>query len=200
MAALIQNETYRPAFNVPPSPKASYGAPVNTLVSPDISFGLPFQEACTKHVKNTFKRSRVYIIASGTLSAETDNLERLVGALKHEGIEAAGVKKGLKPHTLWSQIVEVANEVRAAKADCVVTLGAGSLTDGGNLVVFALANNITEPSQQAAYSVESKSPQKDVKPASVPLICIPTSLSGGEYFSLAGGTNDITTQHKQAFL
>ncbi|KAH8653063.1 alcohol dehydrogenase [Tricladium varicosporioides] len=201
MAALVQNETYHSAFNELPSPKASYGASVNTLISPDISFGLPFQEACTKHVKNTFKCSKVYIIVSRTLSIETDNLERLVGALKHEGIEVVGVKKGMKPHTLWSQIVEVANEVRAVKADCVVTLGAGSLTDGGKLVVLALANNITEPSQLAAYSVESKAPPKDdVKPASVPLICIPTSLSGGEYFSLAGGTDDITTQHKQAFL
>jgi alcohol dehydrogenase class IV len=33
----------------------------------------------------------------------------------------------------------------------------------------------------------------------VPLICIPTSLSGGEYFSLAGGTDDAT-HHKQAFM
>ena len=39
-----------------------------------------------------------------------------------------------------------------------------------------------------------------MKPPTIPLICIPTSLSGGEYFSLAGGTDDITTKHKQGFL
>ncbi len=32
----------------------------------------------------------------------------------------------------------------------------------------------------------------------MPLICIPTSLSGGEYFSLAGGTED-STNHKHGF-
>ena len=52
----------------------------------------------------------------------------------------------------------------------------------------------------AAYSIEAKTPKTGVKPPTVPLICIPTSLSGGEYFSLAGGTDDITTKHKQGFL
>jgi alcohol dehydrogenase class IV len=33
----------------------------------------------------------------------------------------------------------------------------------------------------------------------VPLITIPTSLSGGEYFSLAGGTED-STSHKKGFI
>jgi alcohol dehydrogenase class IV len=61
-------------------------------------------------------------------------------------------------------------------------------------------NDLTKPSQLADYSVEAKNPKSDVKPPTVPLICIPTSLSGGEYFSLAGGTDDIITQHKQAFL
>lgn len=39
----------------------------------------------------------------------------------------------------------------------------------------------------------------NVKAPIVPLICIPTSLSGGEYFALAGGTDDAT-HHKQAFM
>ncbi len=38
-----------------------------------------------------------------------------------------------------------------------------------------------------------------MKQPTVPLITIPTSLSGGEYFSLGGGTDD-STQHKQGFL
>jgi alcohol dehydrogenase class IV len=47
--------------------------------------------------------------------------------------------------------------------------------------------------------VESKEIPTDVKPPTIPLITIPTSLSGGEYFSLAGGTDD-ETHHKQGFL
>ena len=68
------------------------------------------------------------------------------------------------------------------------------------LILQALANNITEPKDLADYSIEAKTPKTNVKPPTVPLICIPTSLSGGEYFSLAGGTDDITTKYKQGFL
>ena len=39
-----------------------------------------------------------------------------------------------------------------------------------------------------------------MKRPTVPVICIPTSLSGGEYFSLAGGTDDLVTHFKQGFL
>jgi alcohol dehydrogenase class IV len=78
----------------------------------------------------------VYIIASGTLSRETDRLERLIAALKAKGVEVVGVKKGMRPHTPWTQIIEIANEARAENADCITTLGAGSLTDGAKLVVL----------------------------------------------------------------
>lgn len=64
----------------------------------------------------------------------------------------------------------------------------------------ALANDITDPKDLAEYSIEAETPKTGVKPPTTPLICVPTSLSGGEYFSLAGGTDDITTKHKQGFL
>ncbi|OAA60208.1 Alcohol dehydrogenase, iron-type [Niveomyces insectorum RCEF 264] len=65
-----------------------------------------------------------------------------------------------------------------------------------------LANDIKEPSQLARYSVESTDIPAIVKDPTVPLITIPTSLSGGEYFSLAGGTDDTTEHksHKHGFL
>jgi len=51
-------------------------------------------------------------------------------------VEVVGVKKGMRPHTPWTQIIEIANEARAENADCIITLGAGSLTDGAKLVVL----------------------------------------------------------------
>ncbi|TAQ90324.1 hypothetical protein B7494_g1346 [Chlorociboria aeruginascens] len=197
---MTPSETCHPAFDEPPSSKVSYRAAVGTLVSPNVSYGLPYTEACAQHVKKTFTAQRVYIICSGTLSRETDNLQRLVAALEASGIKVVGVKKGMRSHTPWSQIIEITNEARAGKADCLVTLGGGSLTDGAKIAVLALANDLTEPSQLARYSVEATDPILDVKPPTIPLICIPTSLSGGEYFALAGGTDDIVTKHKQAFL
>lgn len=133
---MTSSETYKKAFEEPPSSKVSGTAETSSLVSPYISYGLPYTEACSKHVSETFKCGRLYIIASGTLSRETDRLDRLLAALKEKGVEIVGVKKGMRPHTPWSQIIEIANEARAEKADCIVTLGAGSLTDGAKIVVL----------------------------------------------------------------
>ncbi|KAF2117004.1 putative Fe-containing alcohol dehydrogenase [Lophiotrema nucula] len=146
--------------------------------SPDVSYGRPYYESCAKHVKDTFHASRIYIIASKSLARNTDKVDKLIQALGKDNV--VGLRKGTTPHTPWSEILSIVAGCREAKADCVVTLGAGSTTDGAKLVVL-----VNIPS--------------DVKWPTVPLITIPTSLSGGEYFSLAGGTDD-STNHKQGLL
>ncbi|PVH85323.1 Dehydroquinate synthase-like protein [Cadophora sp. DSE1049] len=172
------NETYKLAF--PPQPK------------PYISTGIPFPEACAHHIDNTFHASKVYIIVSSSIS-KTDNFTRLQKAL---GEKIVGVRKGIKPHTPWDDIVEIVNDVRENGADILVTLGAGSLTDGAKIVTFALANNVTTLSDLSKLTAESK-PQ-DPKPCLIPVINIPTTLSGGEYSDIAGGT-DTRTHHKVLF-
>ena len=47
-----------------------------------------------------------------------------------------GVRKGIKPHTPWDDVVEIVNDVRAKGTNILVTLGAGSLTDGANIIKF----------------------------------------------------------------
>ncbi|CAK7212838.1 hypothetical protein SBRCBS47491_001600 [Sporothrix bragantina] len=196
-------EVFRPAFTEPPGTNL-VGIPVSnlTLPSPDLAYGRPYDELCAKHVRDTFHASRVYIVVSKSLAANTDRLDRLVAALTQNDIKVVGIRKGITPHTPWTEILSIAAECREAEADCVVTLGAGSTTDGAKLVVLCLANDIREPAQLARYSVESTDIPSDVRPPTVPLITIPTSLSGGEYFSLAGGTDDTTAHksHKYGFL
>ncbi|KAG4430823.1 hypothetical protein IFR05_013700 [Cadophora sp. M221] len=172
------NETYRPAF--PPNPK------------PHISTSLPFPEACAHHITNTFHASRVYIIVSTSIS-KTENFTRLQNAL---GEKIVGVRKGIKPHTPWDDIVEIVNDVREKGADILVTLGAGSLTDGAKIITFALANSVSTLEDLSKLAAEAK-PQNP-KPCQIPVINIPTSLSGGEYSALAGGT-DTRTHHKVLF-
>ncbi|TKA75540.1 hypothetical protein B0A55_03538 [Friedmanniomyces simplex] len=192
-------ETYRPAFTDPPGTNLA-GIPISELKLPNpyISYGIPYDEACAKHLQETFHASRVYIVASRSLASNTDKLDRLVSAIGEEKV--VGVRrKGITPHTPWSEVLQISADCRAAKADCVVTLGAGSITDGCKLVVLCLANGIREPEQLARYSVESTDVPGAIAEPTVPLITIPTSLSGGEYFSLAGGTED-STHHKHGFL
>jgi alcohol dehydrogenase class IV len=132
---MSRDEVFKPAFTDPPGTNVA-GLPTANLklTSPHVSYGLPYQEACAKHVRETFKASRVYIIASGTLSRESDKVTRLVEAIGKD--QVVGVKNGLTPHTPFSEILQITAEARLANADCVVTLGAGSITDGAKIVVL----------------------------------------------------------------
>ncbi|KAK5111547.1 hypothetical protein LTR62_004843 [Meristemomyces frigidus] len=164
-----------------------------TSSGPNVSYGRPYPEACAKHVTETFRAHRVYIIASGSLARNTDHVRQLQTAL---GDKVVGVRKGMKPHTLWSEILEVTAEARAVQADLLITLGAGSLTDGAKIVVTALANNATIFSDlnNLHSGADWSRPRPDLHPPTVRIISIPTSLSGGEYSSLGGGTHDSTKQ------
>ncbi len=48
---------------------------------PLVTYGLPYTEACRKHVEQTFKASRVYIISSASLARDTTALSDLQQAL-----------------------------------------------------------------------------------------------------------------------
>lgn len=113
-------ETIRPAF--PEVPNGPY-----------LSYGLPFEKACAKHVEATFNAERVYILASGSLCRNT----RYVGQLRQAlGSRVAGLREGMTPHTLWNEVLEVADDCRRLRADLIVTIGGGSLTDAAKIVTL----------------------------------------------------------------
>lgn len=128
-------ESFKSVFHEPPGTNLA-GIPVQGLhlPSPNVSYGLPYDVACAKHVKETFNASRVYVIASGSLSRNTDRVTKLIEALGRDRV--VGLRKGVAPHSLWSEILQVAAECRETEADCVVTLGAGSTTDLAKIVVL----------------------------------------------------------------
>lgn len=132
---MVDSEVYRLAFTDPPGTDLA-GIPISNLklTSPYVSYGLSYFESCAKHVKSTFNASKVYIIASGSLSRNTDKVDKLICAIGKENV--VGVRKGMTPHTPWSEILQITAECREKGADCVVTLGAGSTTDGAKIVVL----------------------------------------------------------------
>ncbi|KAG2418442.1 hypothetical protein HFD88_001543 [Aspergillus terreus] len=174
-------ETLRPAFAGRPRPL--------------ISYGLPFAAAAAQHVKQTFHASRVYVICSGSLARNTDTLAQLQQHLGADTI--VGVRKGMQSHTLWSEVLEIVHEARAAQADLLLTVGGGSLTDGAKVVALALANNVTSDDSLLKLSV-GPDQLPSINPPTVPIISIPTSLSAGEYSNFAGATRD-STRRKHSF-
>ena len=101
---------------------------------PFISTGLKFSKACAHHVTNTFHAAKVYIIVSASIS-KTENFESLKQEL---GDKIVGVRYGIKPHTPWTDVLEIVKDVDEKRADLIVTLGAGSLTDGAKVISLLL--------------------------------------------------------------
>ncbi|KAF7986288.1 hypothetical protein HWV62_35226 [Athelia sp. TMB] len=158
---------------------------------PLVSQGLPFPDACLKHVSTTFNVSRIYIISSGSLARNTDALERLQRAL--EG-RVVGTRVGMKPHTYFREVLEIVHDAREARADCIVTLGGSSLTDGAKVVALALANDVVNAADLLAlpHIFDKPGSKPHAQPSAIPIISIPTTLSGAEYTKYGGVTEDGT--------
>jgi alcohol dehydrogenase class IV len=52
------------------------------------------------------------------------------------GDKIVGTRIGIKPHTPWDDLVEIINELQQKGADAIITLGAGSLSDGDKVITF----------------------------------------------------------------
>lgn len=165
---------------------------------PQLSYGLRFDEAAERHSQR-IDAKRIYLLISRSLATRTDTLHSLKNALQDRII---GVRIGISAHTPIAECVEVINEVRdLGGTDCIVTVGGGSVTDAGKLVAFAIANEAYNAEEiDTLWGGKSHNPniRANIKRPSIPLICIPTSLSGGEYQHIAGAT-EPTTHAKHTF-
>jgi len=147
---------------------------------PYISTGVPFVDACKHHAIETFGAHRIYIIVSKSISA-TKNFTALKDTL---GERVVGARYGIRQHVPWPDVLEVAADLRDLSADLIVTLGAGSLTDGAKVASWAAANG--------AFTVDALDELRtktNARPCTIPTINIPTSLSAGEYNPMAGATD-----------
>src|ERR1700704_2999451 len=106
-------------------------------------------------------------MVSGTLNRETDEVEKVRRAL---GNKCVGTFDKMPAHSPRSAIIAADNQARAARADLIVTLGGGSITDGAKAVQLCLANDVT--SVEAMDSIRGTA---EVKPPAVRQVAIPTT-------------------------
>jgi maleylacetate reductase len=163
-----------------------------------VVYGRPFAEALKEEVDKSGAQA-VFLLASGTLSRETDMVEQVRAVL---GNRLAGVCARIGAHTPRVDVVAAANAAREAGADLLATLGGGSVTDAAKMVALCLGNDITEPVQLDALrnrvAVDGTIVRARPNPPSVRTICIPTTLSAGEYSASAGCT-DTARNVKESF-
>jgi maleylacetate reductase len=158
----------------------------------EVVFGRPAAEA----VAGLARRSgaeRVFVMASGTLNRETEEVARIRAAL---GNTCAGVFDRMPPHTPRRAVIEAAEAARGAGADLIVTLGGGSVTDAAKAVQLCLANDV-----RSAEGIDALRPVKGpdgtmgpppCNPPTVRQVAVPTTLSAGEFSAIAGVTDERT--------
>jgi maleylacetate reductase len=162
-----------------------------------VIYGIPLAEALAQEMRQIDARA-VYLMPSQTLARETDVISQVRDVL---GNRLAGVCKGIRAHTPRADVVTAANEARAVNADVLLTVGGGSLTDAAKMVGLCLGNDVTQPDQLDAFAatiVDGKTVRPPTKPPGARTICVPTTLSAGEFTAFAGCT-DTDRHRKQSY-
>jgi len=159
-----------------------------------VTLGVPAADAIAEEATNRGAK-RVFILCSSFLNRQTDEIRRIEAAL---GDRHAATHDGIQPHAPRGDVLAAANQARAAKADLVVTVGGGSVTDAGKILLICLKHNITAVDQFDDYRVRVEEDGTVVSPVfdgpDVRAICVPTTLSGGEFNPLSGATDESIKQ------
>jgi len=134
---------------------------------------------------------RVFVAASKTLARQTDAIEVLKSAL---GARFAGLFDEGREHTPFDTVLACAEAVRAARPDLILTVGGGTPTDMVKVVQLCLTHDVRSLDALAALAGK-----RTAAPSSLRQIVVPTTLSGGEYSSVAGATN-TATHSKESFI
>src|ERR1700735_4151954 len=163
-----------------------------------VIYGIPLAEVLDEEANRLDARA-VYVLASGTLNRETDVVDTVRRVL---GNRLAGGCAKIGSHTPRVDVVAAANEARAAKADLILTVGGGSVTDAAKMVGLCLGNDITSAEQldrlRARTSADGEAVRPHVNPPPVRSTAIPTTLSAGEFTAMAGCTDPVA-QAKQSY-
>jgi alcohol dehydrogenase class IV len=163
-----------------------------------VSMGRPAADAIRDQAERMGAK-RVFILASSTLREKTDEIARIERAL---GDRHALTYSGIAPHAPRSDVLRAKEAALEAGADLIVTVGGGSVTDSGKIVALLLKHDVRtiEAFEPLRVWVDDEGQVHNpitVGP-DVRVICVPTTLSGGEFNALSGSTDEVT-MHKQGY-
>ena len=157
----------------------------------EVVFGHPAAGAILSQM-DRLGSNRAFLMVSGTLNRQTDEIKNIMQAL---GARCAGGFDAMPAHTPREAVIAAANLAREVRADLIVTVGGGSITDGAKAVQLCLANGI-----DSVEGIDRIRVHKGVAPEMaapvVRQISVPTTIAGGEFSAIAGVT-DRRTHVKQ---
>ena len=163
-----------------------------------VTMGVPAAEALRDQAEKLGAR-KVFLLVSDSLRTNSDEISKIEQAL---GSRHGATFSGIAPHAPRSDVLKAAEAAREAGADLIVSVGGGSVTDSAKIVSLLLKHEVRsvegfEPLR--TYVTDDGQVINPIKEGpDVRTICVPTTLSGGEFNALSGATDD-KTQHKQGY-
>ena len=131
---------------------------------------------------------RPLVIASNTLATTTDVVARLA-----DDCGAVAVSHNVPPHVPREAVLEVAEKFREHSADGLVSVGGGSPIDCGKAAALCISEDVRRTDDFDRHRVRYQHPGPAVVPpltgAAPPHLAVSTTLSGGEFTSVAGVTD-----------
>lgn len=163
-----------------------------------VTMGTPAAEAIADQAARMGCR-KVFLLASTSLRENTDEIAKIEAQL---GTSHAGTFSGIAPHAPRADVLAATNAARDAGADLIVSVGGGSATDAAKIVALLIKHDVRSVEAFEPLRTYVTEAGEVINPVTVgpdiPVICVPTTLSGGEFNALSGATDEVT-QHKQGY-
>lgn len=164
----------------------------------EVSLGEPAADAVARAAAGRGAK-KVFILSSGHLRESTNEIKRIESAL---GTRHAATHSGIQPHAPREDILKAAQHAREVGADFLVTVGGGSVTDAGKILLICLKHDIKTAERFDDFRTRVDDDGTVIMPEfdgpDIRAVCVPTTLSGGEFNPLSGAT-DMKIKQKQAY-
>ncbi len=170
----------------------------NFLEQDRVHFGLPAADALHSEAELRGAQ-RIFVVTSRSLNRKTDAVGQAIWRIAPRVV---GLFDECIEHTPRETVIALAQAVRAASADLIVSIGGGTVIDTVKVALVALAQDLTRIEQLDDWHMRVGADGSRVVPQPGPPPCrqiaVPTTLSGAEFSDL-GGCTDSRFGTKQGY-
>ena len=161
----------------------------NFLEQDSVHFGTPVADALRSEATQRGAQ-RIFVVTSRSLNRNTPAVR---DALAPIAPRVVGLFDECIEHTPRETVIALAQALRAARADLVVSIGGGTVIDTVKVALVALAEGLTRIEQLDDWHLRMAPDGSRVVPQPRPPPCrqiaVPTTLSGAEFSDLGGCTD-----------